>query len=235
MYEFCNDSKINELNINLNDVNKYRTYCRSAKNIAPIASVRWREVVNDLVTLINDYSPTIIVTPHPMMDLHPDHQYATVALVDALKKCQLNTNIFFYTNHAISSEEIPYGPAGSIHSLVPGDNEQLIFKSIYSQTLSDNDIQRKFMSLYSMSELRNIDCEKNKFIDRGNIKKRIKACLRKCINSVKELTSIFRFDESYFRRGLMKNEIFYCVTKDQAIKHIDLFLSSNADDFDKKG
>ena len=232
MYEFCNDTKINELNINLNDVNKYRTYCRSAKNVAPIASVRWRELVNDLVTLINDYSPTIIVTPHPMMDLHPDHQYATVALVDALKKCQLNTDIFFYTNHAISSEEIPYGPAGSIHSLVPWDNEQFVFKSIYSQTLSDTDIQRKFMSLYSMSELRNIDCERNKFLDRGNIKKRIRGYIRKCINSVKELNSIFRFDESYFRRGLMKNEIFYCATKDQAIKHIDFFLNHNVVDID---
>jgi len=225
IYEFRDNFQRNDFQIS--DVNKYRTYCRCAKNIAPIASVSWKELVNDLITVLNKYSPTIIVTPHPMMDLHSDHQYATVALVDALKKWKLNPEIFFYTNHANSSEDYPFGPAGSIESLVPWDNEQLVFKSVYSQTLSDTDIQRKFMALYSMSELRNIDYERNKFLDKGTVKKRIRGCLRKILDSVKELTSIFRFDECYFRRGLMKNEIFYCATKDQAIKHIDFFLNHN--------
>lgn len=193
----------------------------------------WKVLINDFVVALNDFTPEIIVTPHPMMDSHPDHQYASVALFDALKITKLNPLIFFYTNHPTLSEKFPYGPVGSIQSLMPFDNDRIFFDSIYSQSLTNNDMQRKFMALCSMSELRSIKDVRDQFIDSWTIVKKIRSYFRKYFDLILNFSNIFIFNESYLRRGMMKNEIFYCATTKEAQKHIDLFckeVSGNYND-----
>ena len=53
--------------------------------------------------------PEIVVAPHPYLDTHPDHQYVTVALAEALDRWKKPARFLLYTNHA-GQNQWPFGP-----------------------------------------------------------------------------------------------------------------------------
>ena len=122
------------------------------------AACTWKSLVRDLGRIIADTKPTIVVAPHPRLDPHPDHLFATVALGEALQSAGLTTGrMFLYTVHNRRSELWPFGPAGSGVALLPILPEDGICASgFYSHGLSVERQRQKFVALEAMHDVRDL-------------------------------------------------------------------------------
>lgn len=114
----------------------------------------WPSLVEDLIHAIECFAPTIIATPHPLLDRHDDHVSATGAVCEALKQLKhTNGRFYFYTIHAWHSELWPYGPAGSASCLPPLPHGAR-WAEFYSHRLPPETIVRKYLALEAMHDLR---------------------------------------------------------------------------------
>jgi len=118
----------------------------------------WNSLVMDLAHLIGRIQPTIIVTPDPWHDPHPDHVAATLAVCDALSLSQRTDGRFFLTNvHNKWSELYPLGPAGAgvpiPHRAQGGAPESSGF---YSHALSPERQFEKYLALEAMHDIREL-------------------------------------------------------------------------------
>jgi LmbE family N-acetylglucosaminyl deacetylase len=79
-----------------------------------------RNLLADLVALLEHFRPEVIVTPHPQLDPHADHVATTEALAQALRQSRWQPEIaLFYANHLHDNDRWPMGPAGSGIALPP--------------------------------------------------------------------------------------------------------------------
>ena len=53
----------------------------------------WKNLVDDLTQILHKVKPKIIVMPHPWLDSHLDHEYTSVALVQAMEQWKDNAGI----------------------------------------------------------------------------------------------------------------------------------------------
>lgn len=113
----------------------------------------WTHLVEDLVQVLRKTKPDIVVMPHPFLDDHADHQYAAVAVVDALERWDKQPAFLLYTNHA-SRNLYPFGPAGTGASIPPWSGTEIPVQRIYSHTVSPQLQLRKLFALESMHDLR---------------------------------------------------------------------------------
>jgi hypothetical protein len=84
---FRNPSKTAFSVVQASDLNTFRQYNVSdllPKNTAQEPT--WNNLVADLEHLLTEINPSIIVTPSPATDGHSDHQYTTLALLEALER-----------------------------------------------------------------------------------------------------------------------------------------------------
>jgi hypothetical protein len=108
--------------------------------------------VEDLVEVLRKVNPGIVVMPDPRLDSHPDHEFTAVALGQALEQWQGNPIFLLYTNHN-DDNHYPYGPAGTVVSLPPGERH-LSMQKIYSHPTAPALQIRKLFALESMHDLR---------------------------------------------------------------------------------
>jgi LmbE family N-acetylglucosaminyl deacetylase len=121
----------------------------------------WAHLVEDLVAVLNKVKPEIVVTPHPFLDNHADHEYVTVALAEALERWKKPAKFLLYTNHA-AANLYPYGPAGTNVSLPPTGASlpawaaavELPVQGVYSHPVSADLQRRKLYALETMHDLR---------------------------------------------------------------------------------
>jgi LmbE family N-acetylglucosaminyl deacetylase len=155
----------------------------------------WVNLVQDFEHLIKHIEPDIIVTPHPQLDEHSDHQCATLALVEAIRNLQWQRGaLFLYTSHSPASARYPYGDAGDLVSLPPASG--VAFDGIWSQTLSAKQQARKYIALDAMVDIR------------PNLRP---ASLRSVASLFKKTltSSITDSGDSYYRRAVRANELFF--------------------------
>lgn len=115
----------------------------------------WRSVVADVATVVTTVRPRVIVAPHPMLDAHTDHQYTTIALLQALSEIDDNrATLLLYTNHHPQSESYPYGPSDADVTLPPSFDGTMPVAGIYSFTLGPDVQLRKLFALEAMHDLR---------------------------------------------------------------------------------
>src|SRR3984957_15723163 len=112
----------------------------------------WQHLVEDLGEVLRKVNPGIVVMPDPRLDSHPDHEFTSVALVQALGQWQGNPIFLLYTNH-VDSDHYPYGPAGTVVSLPLGEGHISVQK-IYSHPTMQALQIRKLFALESMHDLR---------------------------------------------------------------------------------
>ncbi|HEY2683040.1 MAG TPA: PIG-L family deacetylase [Steroidobacteraceae bacterium] len=112
----------------------------------------WQHLVEDLVEVLRKVNPAIVVMPDPRLDAHPDHEFTSVALEQALERWQGSPTFLLYTNHA-DGDHYPYGPAGSVVSLPPSER-QVGMQKIYSHPTGHELQIRKLFALDSMHDLR---------------------------------------------------------------------------------
>lgn len=66
----------------------------------------------DLKAVLEHLRPDAIITPHPELDPHPDHQAATQALLHAIEALEYPPHrLLFYANHLHDNDRWPMGPA----------------------------------------------------------------------------------------------------------------------------
>ena len=146
------DAAVCEMHSPNSDISVYRQY-----NIGSLLSRQsrqstWRNLVSDLASVLARVNPDIIVSPHPLLDGHGDHQFTTVALAEALELWMKPVRLLLYTNHA-DDNRFPYGPAGTVMSLPPATNN-VPMDGVYSHEI-DSHVQRlKLLALESMHDIR---------------------------------------------------------------------------------
>jgi len=135
------------------DINVYRR-----ENIGSLLPLRprdskWKNLVDDLVTILKRVKPAIVVAPHPQVDSHRDHQFTTVALSEALGRWNRPATLLLYTNHA-DRNRYPYGPAGTLLSLPPPPPGEVRIDGVYSHPVTPGLQRVKLFALESMHDLR---------------------------------------------------------------------------------
>jgi GlcNAc-PI de-N-acetylase len=156
----------------------------------------WQHVVEDLVEVLRKVNPAIVVMPDPRLDTHPDHEFTSVAVDQALEQWQGKPIFLLYTNHT-DNDHYPYGPAGTVVSLPPGEGHVSVQK-IYSHPTAHALQIRKLFALESMHDLRlspdeQVTCSSVTVAHRPDYPR------------VPE--------EDYFRRAPRANELFYVFNK----------------------
>lgn len=198
-FEFANVWKYN----NLRDYNLDPEF-----RIQPV-KLSWSELVRDLTVALEKFRPDIIVAPHPLLDFHADHQYSAVAVFEALKRSRAGRDgkLYLYTNHQSQNPYYPFGPSDSIISLPPNFTDLLKMK-IYSLNLTPGQQIEKRFALDAMHDLRypprppDLDW----YYLADSTARLAKLYFKTAIG----------FDESYLRRALRPNELFFVYDFDDA-------------------
>lgn len=184
-------------------------------NFSPLAPHRsrqstWRNLVEDIESLLRAVNPGIIAAPHPPLDSHRDHQFTTIALMEALDRWGQDVTLLLYTNHA-DNNRYPYGPAGTLMSLPP-TNTPIELDRVFSLPVSP-DLQRdKLFALESMHDLRYSPTRQYQ-LARGD---------GRALAPEKEGPGP---DITYLRRGPRSNELFFVYDQDTVKPMIDAFLA----------
>jgi LmbE family N-acetylglucosaminyl deacetylase len=154
----------------------------------------WKNLVADLEHLVKTLQPGIVVTPYPRLDWHPDHKMTTVALVEALKNLDWRRgSLLLYANHPASSDRYPFGEAGDLVSLPPGDD--IFFDGVVSNPLDRKRQAQKHMALDAMIDLRPIV----KIDSLRSVATAFKNALKSTVSDG---------HVSYFRQAVRANELF---------------------------
>ena len=190
------------------DVALYRRANLSNLVSGAARSNSWPHLVEDLAAVLRKVNPEIVVMPDPRLDTHPDHEFTSVALVQALGQWQGNPIFLLYTNHT-DSNHYPYGPAGTVVSLPPGERPVSVQK-IYSLPTPQALQIRKLFALESMHDLRLSPDEQS-------------TC---SVATIAHRPDYPRApEEDYFRRAPRANELFYVFDKAGARAAIQEFLA----------
>jgi LmbE family N-acetylglucosaminyl deacetylase len=158
----------------------------------------WSNLISDLRELVAHFEPEVIVTPHPQLDPHADHIYATKAVLQSVRGIDTITDFLFYANHLHYTDQYPFGPVHTPISLPPNFNE-LIQCSFYSHPLDMARQRDKVFALEVMHDLKpQIDWKKK---------------LRRWLQAGLVDRPMVKYGEDdYFRKMIRSNEIFYRVS-----------------------
>jgi LmbE family N-acetylglucosaminyl deacetylase len=167
---------------------------------ARVFGATWPNLVSDLAAELERVRPRVVVAPHPLLDRHRDHQFTTVALLEALATWNGDCELWLYTNHAIENESWPLGPRTATTGLPPWSGGDLFYSRIYSHQLAPEDRRRKLVALEAMHDLRPFDLRD------GSAEE----------GSPRERALARRYD--YFRRAPRPNELFFVATRDDAAR-----------------
>jgi LmbE family N-acetylglucosaminyl deacetylase len=190
------------------DVALYRRANLSKLVSGATRSNSWQHLVEDLVEVLRKVNPAIVVMPDPRLDLHPDHEFTSVALDQALEQWQGKPIFLLYTNHA-ENNHYPYGPAGTVVSL-PLSERRLSMQKIYSHPTAQALQLRKLFALESMHDLRlspdeQMTCNSPTTAHRPDYPRSP--------------------DEDYFRRAPRANELFFVLDRAGVHAAIQEFLA----------
>jgi len=179
----------------------------------------WPHLVEDLVAVLDKVKPAIVVAPHPYLDYHADHRYATVALVEALERWKKPATFLLYTNHA-DKNLYPYGPAGAGVSLPPtglslpawAAAADLPVQGVYSHPVSADLQRRKLYALETMHDLRLSPVEQG-------------ACGDPNAPRRPDYPRVGAVD--YFRRGPRADEVFFVFDRDGVRDLVRAFVAGD--------
>lgn len=174
----------------------------------------WPNLVDDLERLLKEVKPSVILAPHPQLDVHRDHQFTTVALVQALARWRRDVTLLLYTNHA-DQNRYPYGPAGTLVSLPPPPPGDVLLDRVYSHPVPA-DVQRlKLFALESMHDVR---------VSPSRLYQLVAGNDRAAVEERQDSGG----DVSYLRRGPRSNELFFVYGRTSAASMIERFLADRA-------
>jgi LmbE family N-acetylglucosaminyl deacetylase len=155
-----------------------------------------RNLLADLVALLEHFRPEVIVTPHPQLDPHADHVAGTQALCQALQQSRWQPEIaLFYANHLHDNDRWPMGPAGCGIALPPALTA-LSADALWSPTLSAEVQLDKAMALAMQHDLQG----------RLPFKKRLRRIIQQLLAGRRWPAS---GDNEFFRKAVRRHELFW--------------------------
>jgi LmbE family N-acetylglucosaminyl deacetylase len=172
----------------------------------------WNHLVEDLADVLRKVKPDVVVMPHPWLDTHLDHEYTSVAAIEALEKAGGNPRFLLYTNHAFENR-YPFGPAGTPVSLPPWSSADLAVERIYAHPVGLELQRRKLYALESMHDLRPSP-EEQRTCDLPGVARR------------PDYPRVQAVD--YLRRGPRSEELFFVYSRDGAKEVVRSFLARAA-------
>jgi exo-1,4-beta-D-glucosaminidase len=172
----------------------------------------WNHLVEDLVAVLTRVNPSIVVMAHPALDNHPDHQFASVALAEALERWNGRATFLLYTNHA-SENLYPFGPPDTFVPLPPWSASEIAVQSLYVHPLDATLQRRKLFALESHHDLRLSPAEQASCGIPG-LKRRDDYPRTPAVD--------------YFRRAPRPEELFFVFDRDGVRNVIKTFLASPA-------
>lgn len=165
----------------------------------------WQGLVDDLAWELNRVRPTVVVAPHPLLDAHADHQYTTIALIEALARWEGPCELYLYTNHGMENEAFPLGDRDAMSGLPAWSGGGLYFRRLYSHPLSPEEQKLKLVALEGMHDLREFDLRD------GSVRPA-------------PAPADPGADHDYYRRAPRPNELFFVATREDAVRLRDAFL-----------
>lgn len=185
----------------------------------PPRDATWRNLVNDMKTLVARVRPSAILLPHPQLDPHPDHQFTTVAMIDALEQTGFDAELpagklLLYSNHAIGTELYPFGANDGVMSVPPMHDTEAYFESILLAPLDSQTRLRKQIALEAHHDLRPPP---------PNGRRDFMRVLKDAIRA--PYVHIVGADNDYVRRAARANELFFVVDYARARRLRDDFLA----------
>ncbi|HPU79757.1 MAG TPA: PIG-L family deacetylase, partial [Accumulibacter sp.] len=155
-----------------------------------------RNLLADLVALLEHFRPEVIVTPHPQLDPHADHVAATQALHQALPQSRWQPGIaLLYANHLHDNDRWPMGPAGCGIALPPAF-ASLPADALWSPTLSAAAQIDKAMALAMQHDLQ----------ARLPFKKRLRRIIQQLLAGRRWPAS---GDNEFFRKAVRRHELYW--------------------------
>jgi LmbE family N-acetylglucosaminyl deacetylase len=165
------------------------------------ATADWASVIADLAAVLAAVRPELIVTPHPALDAAPDHQFTTIALLEALKVVDDDRAILLlYDNHHRLAEYFPFGPSDTWIGPPPWFGGTT-FGGVYSVALDESTQLGKLFALEAMHDLRAPPRRLTggpAGIFAGRLYEAFRLVQRDPVG-----------DYSYFRRAVRPNELFF--------------------------
>ena len=156
---------------------------------------QWGNLVQDLVYLLERDKPQIVITPHPLLDSHSDHQYSTRAVLEACDQIEITPTFLCYANHYQTTDQYPFGPEHTDIPLPPHFSSEKIADSILSYELSKADQIDKICALQMMHDLQRPI----------KLKRKIRVYLQQLIGR----SSYPYGQDEYFRKAIRTQEIFW--------------------------
>lgn len=174
----------------------------------------WANLVDDLEAVLKKVNPAVILAPHPQLDSHADHQFATVALAEALSRRRQRVTLLLYTNHA-DRNRYPYGPAGTVVSVPPPMAQDVLLDRVYSHPVSADLQREKLFALEAMHDLRPSPSRLYQLeigLDRSTVPEALGSSALGGVN--------------YLRRAPRSNKLFFVYDQTTVKPLIDAFLAS---------
>ncbi|MFH1036109.1 MAG: PIG-L family deacetylase [Pseudomonadota bacterium] len=166
----------------------------------------WKNLVADLTYVLKSLKPHLIVLPHPLLDSHPDHRYAALAVFQAIAEAGLTKgDLLLYTNHHIFTEMYPFGDEDGLVSLPPWFKDTWLFSRVYSYQMHPGQQTEKYFALEAMHDLRGSPSGQRNSLDL------LSMGLDKAMGEMLDLDDA----DSYFRRAVRPNELFFVVPVSQ--------------------
>ncbi|MDH3916375.1 MAG: PIG-L family deacetylase [Chromatiales bacterium] len=166
------------------------------------AEPTWASLVGDFRALLETVRPSVIVAPHPALDAAADHQFTTIALLEALGDVEQHQAVLLlYTNHHVLSEHYPFGPADSAVTLPPWFHDETRFGGVFSFELSARGRQDKLFALEAMHDLRAAP----RTLSGGPAERFLELAGAALHEVIRNPLGTY----SYFRRAVRPNELFF--------------------------
>ena len=196
-------------NLNLNPIPKRN-----------LSGPSWNFLVDELKTIIEESRPGTITLPHPLLDLHPDHQFAGLACLKAIANVKNKPKILLYAVHTPGKGEganiQPVGARNGMVSIPYMHHEQPMFDSIFSLPLDLETQNKKLLALDCYRDIRENE-------DRITPPKNTFDALRRAMQDVYRYLVVY--SSSFSRRFVRPNEIYYQIELDKLPQWIEYFES----------
>ena len=202
----------------ISDVSFFRQFNQSDLLPKEPRDATWPNLVGDFVRILDRVRPSLIVTAHPMLDSHPDHQFSSIAVLQALSKTKLTRGrLYFYINHHMVSEFHPVGHIDGVVSLPPNPDGVSCREAVFSYTLTHQEHIDKIFALEMMHALRpppEMCAQKPKAVEQA-------------LDALKNLIRGAGDDAfSHTRRSARPNELFFVAPFDHAKALAARFLAT---------
>lgn len=188
-----------------------------ALNLSPLAlpareAATWHALVADLRFLVAALRPATVVAPHPLVEAHPDHRVAALAVAEALRANDWRGGrLLLYTARPASSWHFPEGDRDAEVGLPPWFAPERLGQRVVSRPLSVADRERKHLALRSMHDL-------------GLPAPAADTPLALVRRQADEWYGLlFRPDRSYFRRAVRPSEVFFAIDAEQVPEYFARF------------